>query len=508
MTEQKTVSLAEIRVKLEKVAKDLHLYINGQSPVGGTGMYSILSKRYPLYSDENVPPAEMRHLLSHHTPACADDDHVYFSSEMFKELWEEGLNSNEEPVAGKTSIDMLESIQALIVHEYTHIVMEHLKRLKTFMKKSKNARNIHTYTLACEIEANRGWRMPMNSYVYQVGVTDDAFPECKGISGLTNIYNVLKKKHGNAIEKAANAASEQEEDGTGGDDDGGGEEEKSSSQPSSQSSSLSDEQKKAIEKMAQEHSTERLMVKKRDNSREEEDLEDASIAGGGDEEAPVKEYKSAWEAIQAFKDRYLQKEIDKDLSALKGVLTGEDIAISKVKTYSRPARRDGENGLMRKGAKRGKHNAPRVLVGLDCSGSMDCTSMSDVMSTCASIIKVTGTKMSGSYICTHDERVGNMAPLQEWESVIRRFDPYGGNNFDDLLREALRLNVEMVIDLGDGYDTIKDTYLLAEAKKRRLKWVDVIVNSDVSKEKLLAYLDSEEAYLGDLRMQRKILKIK
>lgn len=500
MAEQKTVELAEIEAKLEDVIKSMKLYCNGKAPVRGTGMYSILSKKYPLYTDSNVPPAAMLNMRSHHTPACADDGHVYFSSEMFKELWENGLNSNEEPIAGKTRTDMCESIQALIVHEYTHIVMEHVKRLKTFIKRSKNAKNIQTYTLACEIEANRGWSMPVFSYVYKVGVTEDTFPECRGVYGLTNIYNVLKKKHGDDVDRLANSASgkqsESEEDG----------EKESSSKPSS----LSEKQKEAVEQMVQKQHTEQLMGKQGNDSDEGkgEELEGVSITGGGDEDAPEKEYETAKQAIQAFNERYVQKEMEKDLSALKGVLTGEDIAISRVKTYSRPARRDGENGLMRKGVKRGAHNAPRILIGLDCSGSMDCTSMSDVMSTCASIIRATGTKVSGSYICTHDDHVSNRAPLHEWESVIRKFHPYGGNCFNDLLHEALRLDVDVLINLGDGFDAITNAALLAQAKKRGLKWVDVIVNTEITKDRLTEYLDSEESHLGDLRMERKILKVK
>lgn len=74
--------------------------------------------------------------------------------------------------------------------------------------------------------------------------------------------------------------------------------------------------------------------------------------------------------------------------------------------------------------------------------------------------------------------------------------------------EALKLDVDVVINLGDGFDTIMDTSLLRKAKDKHLQWVDVIVNSDVTKEKLFAYLDSEEEHLGDLRMQRKTLKVK
>lgn len=499
MAERKTVELAEIEAKLEDTIKSMKLYCNGKAPVRGTGMYSILSKKYPLYTDKNVPPAAMLNMRSHRTPACADGGHVYFSSEMFKELWEMGINSNEEPIAGNSSTDMRESIEALIIHEYTHIVMEHVKRLKTFMKRSKNAKNIQTYTLACEIEANRGWAMPVYSYVYKVGVTEDTFPECKGVYGLTNIYNVLKKRHGDDVDNHANSASGKQEEG----------EEEGSKKPSPKPSSLSEKQKEAIEQMVQKQHTEQLMGGgEGDDSGEGEELEGLSISGGGDEEAPEKEYETAKQALQAFNDRYVQKEMEKDLSALKGVLTGEDIAISRVKTYSRPARRDGENGLMRKGVKRGEHNAPRILIGLDCSGSMDCTSMSDVMSTCASIIRATGTKVSGSYICTHDEHVSNRAPLHEWESVIRKFHPYGGNSFNELLREALKMDVDVLINLGDGFDAITDASLLAKAKKRGLKWVDVIVNTEVSKERLTEYLDCEESHLGNLRMERKVLKVK
>ena len=497
MTEAKrVVDLSDIEARLDAVVTRMKLYCNGKAPIRESGMYSILSKKFPLYTDKNVPPAAMRNLKSHHTPACADDGHVYFSSEMFKELWEDGINRTEEPTAGTGGgNDMFNSIEALLIHEYTHIVMEHCKRLKGFMRRSKNAKNIQTYTLACEIEANRGWGMFHDTYVYKVGVTEDTFPECKGVFGLSNIYNVLKKRHGDDVDNHVNNAS------SGGD----GEEEEESKKSSSESSSLSKEQKEALNKMASEQHSQQLMEQEGDS---EEELEGTSISGGGDEDESEKEYGSCQEAIEAFNNRVLQQEMKADLSSLKGVITGEDIAVSRVKTYSRPARREGENGLMRKGVKKGAHKAPRILIGLDCSGSMDCTSMSDVMETCASIIRATGTKMSGSYICTHDTEVSNMRPLHEWEDVIRKFYPCGGNSFRKLLERALRLDVDMVIDLGDGFDSILDAQLLKKAKDRGLKWVDVIVNEEISKDRLTEYLDSEESHLGDLRLKRKILKVK
>lgn len=498
MADMKRVDLSEIEATLSRVIRAMNLYCNGNAPSRVSGLYSILSKKFPLYTDKNVPPAAMSNLTGHHTPACADDGHVYFSSEMFKELWEEGLNRTEGPTAGSWSGDMSESIQTLLIHEYTHIVMEHCKRLKAFANKSKNAKNIQTYTLACEIEANRGYNMPYGAYTYKIGVTEDAFPECKNVFGLTNIYNVLKKKHGDDIDNYANQASgggeESEEEG----------EQEESKKSSQKPSSLTDEQKEALDKMAQEQHAEQLMGQEGDPSGED----GVSISGGMSEEAPEKEYETALDALEAFKERVVKQEIATDLQALKGVITGENIAVSRVKTYSRQARRDGENGLMRKGVKRGKHDAPRILIGLDCSGSMDCTSMSDVMSTCASIIQATGTKMSGSYICTHDTYVSNKQPLHKWETVIRKFHPYGGNSFNRLLEEALRLDVDIVIDLGDGYDAITDARLLKKAKDRRLKWVDVIVNDSVPRDRLMEYLDSEETHLGDLRMQRQILKVK
>lgn len=499
MTERKTVEMAEIEAKLASVVKAMDIYCNGKAPQRGTGLYSVLSKKYPLYTDENVPPAAMDNLLGNHTPACADDGHVYFSSEMFKELWESGINRTEEPMAGTTNRDMEDSIRALLIHEYTHLVMEHVKRLQAFARRSKNAGNIDTYTLACEIEANRGWDMPQYSFVYKMGVTEDTFPECKGIYGLTNIYNVLKKKHGNDVDNYAKSASK-----------GGESEKESEGEANESSSSLSEKQKEAIKQMAEQQHTEQLMGKRGNSEGEGEKTNSPSISGGRDENELPKEYETAREAIEAFNSRELKKDIEADLSKLKGVLTGEDVAVARVKTYSRPARRDGENGLMRKGIKKGTHNSPRILIGLDCSGSMNSTSTSDVMSTCASIIRATGTKVAGSYICTHDVYVSNRAPLHEWEKVINKFHPSGGNDFNALLREALRLDVDIVIDLGDGYDCLTSEQLLRQAKKRGLKWVDVIVNPKISKEELLSYLECEENYLTDLelKMDREILKVK
>lgn len=498
MAYAKEVDLDDVKSCLSTTINRLKLYSDDKAPADSEGMYSILSKKFPLYTDSYVPPAAMSNLKANHTPACADKGHVYFSSEMFKELWEEGINKATEPKAGG-ALDMRLSMEMLLIHEYTHIVMEHCKRLETFAKRSKNAKNRHTYTLACEIEANRGWGMFHGAYTYKIGVTEDTFPECKNVYGLTNIYNALKKAHGDDIDDYA-SQTEASSKGKGGDDESKG-------KSKDGTSSLSEEQKKALEKMTKEQHTKQLIGQKGGN---DEEGEGTSISGGKSEKSLEKEYKDVFEAIRAFNSRELQREITADLSKLKGVLTGEDVAMSRVKTYSRPARRGGEGNLMRKGVKRGNHKAPRVLIALDCSGSMSSTSTAEVMSTCASIIKATGTRVSGSYICTHDEHVANMKPLHEWKSVIRLFRPYGGNCFDDLLGRALQLDVDVVINLGDGYDAITDVSALKRAKEKRLKWVDVIVNGMVTKEKLKYYLDVNEHHLEakGLRLERQTLKLK
>lgn len=512
MAHTKEVDLDQVRTCLNSAIYKLQLYSDDKAPADCTGMYSILSKKFPLYTDSCVPPAAMDNLKSNHTPACADERHVYFSCEMFKELWEEGINKavGNGPVASNNAWDMENSIIMLLIHEYTHIVMEHCKRLKAFAKRSKNTENIYTYTLACEIEANRGWDMPQDTYTYKIGVTEDTFPECKDVHGLTNIYNALKKAHGNDIDDYASQAKASSKGKSGKDEEEnkGTEKKQGNAQKSENgTSTLSKEQKKALEKIVKGQHSEQLMEQEGNNDKEGKGT---SISGGKSDGLLEKEYGSTLEALEEFNSRELQRDIATDLLKLKGVLTGEDVAMSRVKTYSRPARRAGEGSLMRKGVKRGNHKSPRVLIALDCSGSMSDTTTAEVMSTCASIIKATGTKVSGSYICTHDEHVAHMSPLHEWENVVKLFRPYGGNCFNDLLKRALQLDIDVVIDLGDGYDAITDERSLKKAKEKKLKWVDVIVNSTLSKERLEGFLDMTEKHLEevDLRLERQILKIK
>lgn len=488
-----------IETAIVNVASELGLYYIGDDFKLHEGnifakktCYSYLSQRFPLTWGRAVPKSILEHLEKNNTFACTNGEKVYFSLDLFAEQYYQFLEKAEVSVESfleDSHYKVRCDVKTVIAHEYTHILMCHSLRLTQFAKKSKSRNNIHTYALACEIEANRGKGVVVSSGAYKIGVTEAAFPEVAGVYGLQNIYEALKRKFGDKIDKVArNFASEgnqeQGNSSSSGQPKPGQEKSAEPSQAQAESSKNSDE---GSFTEAQLEAIKRVVSASKESFGRPESL------GAHQPEETVKEFLEEHNISQSMLEsgdiKDIFKSIDtaamkvqmyREMGKLKGILSGSDLGINRKPTYSRPSRKESTDGLMKKGIKRGKAKSPTVLIAVDQSGSMQSTTSKEVLAAIMEVIRVIGKSMKGSYICLHDTSLHFVSPLKDYKQVAAAFCAGGSNDFEKVLALALKKGVEMVINVGDGLDTLCDPELLAEFKKRQLRWVDVLI-SGVSK---------------------------
>lgn len=508
------------------------------------GMYAPLVRRCPLYVDEVVPVRIKGLLAQNHTCACTDSDIVYIdtskASDMFEKAREVASDGADQLV---TRYRAENNYKTILVHEYTHILMRHVEKGIKFVR-ANGDKFYPIFALACDIEANRGYGIREDSDMYGIGVTDTYYPECKGVEGLMNIYRTLKKYYGDEILDNY----EKMRDNLGGDDDEEEGEEEEQEQKQEQAQSEKDSKSENDSKSEEEaeggssgngkSSQEQYQAKQREKAMKstiesmeqmreqmdkleatmtEEELnknleqydeekvmeEEAHGMGGGDEEGlysgtPRQELDSVYRADN-------QKKFELALERLKGVVRGNQ-ARTRVPTYSRQSRKSSVDGLIRKGVKNDKALAPRVLVAMDSSGSMSSTTVTPIAEAIGTLAKMLG-KTKGSYICEHDSHVKNVLPLSKWEEVVKGYYPHGDNDFDEVLKKALELKVDVVLNIGDGYARMWDMDLMKQAKARNLKWIDVQVCGMVETLQRQV-IDDDAARHGDNFIGREILDCK
>ena len=200
--------------------------------------------------------------------------------------------------------------------------------------------------------------------------------------------------------------------------------------------------------------------------------------------------------LDAFNESWKANNIRSELAKLKGVIEGT-VARERTRTYARQSRKEGEGGLMRKGVKRGTRSCPRILLALDSSGSMSVTTMTSVASAIAEIFKTCGRPTKGCYICKHNHRVSKPLPMKQWEKVAQSFYADGGNDFTKVMEEALTLGVDVVLNVGDGWDyTNRNESATRRFTKAGIKWYDVnvIKNRGQGEQILCLYKNEKHSY--------------
>lgn len=515
----------------------------GMTPGSEHGMYAPLVKRHPLRVGDEVPAHIKRNLDEHHTCACTDSNIVYVdidnAREMFKRARDISEKAGNEP-AGAEWWYAENNFKTILVHEYTHILMRHVEAGIKFTR-ANGDKYYPIFALACDIEANRGYGIRSDSDIYQIGVTDVYYPECQGVNGLMNIYRVLKKNYGDEIlndysEQQQKLGSEDGEDGESeqneepnsqassdekdsksktakseSSDEGEG----GSAEPTSSEEQMREGRKQALQRAVQSMEEMKEEMEELASMMTEEELDSGleqfdeetgegnldvdghGSAVGGYDGTPK-------QVLDAVYNQHLAKKVENAISSLKNLVRGSQIR-NREKTYSRQSRKEGADGLIRKGVKSKKVLAPRILVAMDSSGSMNSTEVTPVATAIGTVAKMLG-KTKGSFICEHDAYVKNVMPLSKWEEVVKGYYPHGDNDFDEVLKKAIELDVEMVINVGDGYCEFYDRDAMKVAHDKGIKWVDVQVcgSQQLLKSRVI---DEEAPRFGDYYIGREIIKV-
>lgn len=428
--------------------------------------YNYLIREYPILVDDELPPAYVAALINAESPAMFTGDYVAVSTKLVAKTVIEGALIRAEKVAmvGISGSGLIDEILTIIAHEYTHALYNHGVLRQRFHKKTKG-KDDKTFMLACEIQANRGVYVNKTALVYELGVTEKKFikdvPDIATAKTLDNIYialkNVYKDKiennqqqgENNKDENQSNKQGQQQQSGSEGEENKQNQGDRQQSKQQSKSDSQGDEAGKELNS-EQKEALDRLFKQE-----EKKDTSASFLHDYDEEEVEEDNEKDARTLLNEYNQRVETAKIKKSLLKLRAVLKG-DLSKGKVPTYSRPSRRASDNDLFKKGKKNDARFNPSILLALDASGSMSSTTVKQVTEATIDIIKALGRDISNCYICLHDGKVYNLQKLKDYEEVLKTYRPSGGNNFLRVYQKAVELNCDVVLNVGDGLDSIED----------------------------------------------------
>lgn len=437
-------ALAEAVEKVDKWCKDRIRWVIDVYFKSIDSPYNYLIREYPILVDDELPPAYVTALINAESPAMFTGDYVAVSTKLVAKTVIEGALIRAEKVAmvGISSGGLVDEILTIIAHEYTHALYNHGVLRQRFHKKTKG-KDDKTFMLACEIQANRGVYVNKTSLVYELGVTEEKFikdvPDIATAKTLDNIYIAIKNVYKDKIENNNNEENNNDENQS----NKQGQQQQSGSQgdESSQGKELNSEQQKALDRLFKQE--------------EKKGTSSGFLHDYSEDEVEDDSEKGARTLLEEYNQRVETAKIKKSLLKLRAVLKG-DLSKGKVPTYSRPSRRASDNNLFKKGKKNDARFNPSILLALDSSGSMSSTTIKQVTEATVDIIKALGRDISNCYICLHDGKVYNLQKLKDYEEVLKTYRPNGGNNFLRVYQKAVELNCDVVLNVGDGLDSIED----------------------------------------------------
>ena len=460
--------LAEAVEKVDKWCKDRIRWVIDLYFKSTDSPYNYLIREYPILVDDELPPAYVAVLINAESPAMFTGDYVAVSTRLVAKTVIEGALIRAEKVAmvGISSGELVDEILTIIAHEYTHALYNHGVLRQRFHKKTKG-KDDKTFMLACEIQANRGVYVNKTSLVYELGVTEEKFikdvPDIATAKTLDNIYIALKNVYKDKIDNNNNNNEENNKDENQSNKQGQQQSESNSqseenkqnqgnkqkqqpksgsqSEESTEDKELNSEQQKALDRLFKQE--------------EKKGTSSGFLHDYSEDEVEDDSEKDAKTLLNEYNQRVETAKIKKSLLKLRAVLKG-DLSKGKVPTYSRPSRRASNNNLFKKGKKNDARFNPSILLALDSSGSMSSTTIKQVTEATVDIVKALGRDISNCYICLHDGKVYNLQKLKDYEEVLKTYRPNGGNNFLRVYQKAVELNCDVVLNVGDGLDSIED----------------------------------------------------
>lgn len=442
----------------------INLYFkNSNSP------YSYLIREYPILVDDEMPTAYSITLLKADSPAMFTGDYVAISTYLVAKTIMEGILAKVRKRGVRVIVasnNLTKEILTIIAHEYTHALYNHEVLRQRFHKRT-GGKDDKTYMFACEIQANRGVYVNRDAFVYELGVNEEKFiddvPDIATAKTLDNIYIAIKNVYKDKIENNNNNNQEDKKDDNNQSNKQGqqqqsgsqGEENKQNQGNKQQQQSKSGSQSEESETGKELNSEQKEALDRLFKQEEKKDTSASFLHDYDEEEVEEDNEKDARTLLKEYNQRVETAKIKKSLLKLRAVLKG-DLSKGKVPTYSRPSRRASDNDLFKKGKKNDARFNPSILLALDSSGSMSSTTIKQVTEATVDIVKALGRDISNCYICLHRSKVFNLEKLKDYKKAINGYNPNGGNNFLNVYQKAVELNCDVVLNVGDGLDSIED----------------------------------------------------
>lgn len=457
----------------------------------GTG-WEYLAKQFPVVFDDKLPITDKVNLDIHDTFSFANQYYVGFSeSRALKQITDyysaKGLELGY--------LELEKNVRNVLIHEYGHILLEHV-----FEKSPKTKFDDEVRVVTAEIETNRGIpKIERAQYFDDVIISDDKkdYQTVKPFithKAITNEVKRLWKQHKDK------QPDQQDDDcgdkGGGGDSDKEQNANKSQSQNPSQTPSSPAEQNNGQEK--QSGGQEQAQIKKPDNvgtmvramrdansdNKPQTDLLTELGLGQSDDfkDGDIKQ------KLQVLTELAYNNEIKKTLSKIKGSLAGE-LSKEKIGTYSRPSRKTGDDGLMRRGTKRGANKRPNILIALDESGSMNITAVQTAATAIKLVAKTIGRNRSDIRICSFSNFINRSATLRNYDDVVDHYSPYGGTSFNSVIDYAQTLKADVVLCIGDGLASLPNDC-------GNIKWIDVLITPHCEIKRANGYYTQKDIETG------------
>lgn len=457
--------------------------------------------------------AEYNILKKHGSPACADGDSVYISTEILCAMLNEEFKqwnlasvfcakSREDEWRMRQTIDkphylaqdygvtVIREIRDIILHELTHNLNEHTKLRRRYAKSSNEYQQ--KLAIACELQANDGilGENYAGNFTQQLeGVTNKyKHPECIGYHTLREFMEHLKLTPQERALGAMNKAIQQ-------------------AQASQELAEATGAMQKIDREIEAEKATGEHNVPCNGIGTQQDATSDEKLAG---------ELKK--EGLQNVKQLILATLSDK----LKYDPTTDSVIYNQVrkrtlhKTYARPSRRGDLElchnvKIMRKGVKVKRNiefNKTRdlTILAVDASGSMKGQQqyVSAILDKLLKQVEEIASKegivvnydnLQGLF---HTTRASQLIKIKsdEWQQRMRNYRASGGNDFDCVLgrvaeklrRSATKYETINIINLSDGLGELNADWSATELGEYigqgRLHWVDAIIANNITQKML------------------------
>lgn len=409
---------------------------------------------------------------------------------------------------------LIKEAVSIIAHEYNHIMRGH-----TEIKIPKGETKIESTSriITAEIEANRGTLVSSGLMSQSIAVNDKNMPVATDKFTFSGIYeNVMEhlKKKGEGEGDSGSSDGNGSEKGSGkGNRNSLTSDDIANSQSGSRNDAenivkscfkKSDMKKLNLDELIEQVLSDATLRSAIQNALEERDNE-TDDKTESDEQKLIRSIKedieergdSAIDDIPLRITKLLQeREIEKLLSHLKLQVRGK-VAYEKCKTYSRQSKRQSLDGFFKKGVKKQKSVAPKVLVTLDASGSMSCVNVEKAVNVLYAVAKIICGRNFNLTVIPYDNYVfaNSLVILKSEKDLKLIAERYrnslvgGGTNFSNVYQYALKNGYSAVINITDGEDTLFNGYQEAEMRKKvgeeikktiskPISWTDLIVQCD------------------------------